>query len=994
MFSWNQPEENTDCLDLMENKNNLLNLTNNVASSVDKMPIKESCLVDSSNKSTITKSAMPSLRKSKKINDIVFIDLTSDIVTEKVIRNKKTRRKLTWLEKVKCRISSKIVMKENSLTEDSSQLEETGLDITALNICEPTSLKIDHLEERMIEENAENINEDSSRVTSIENAEENFANKSPRSLEWSQLESRNNEKNRVEVESVVEEKRGIPPVPSSPPEVSSTQVESSGLQTEPRPLDQYSQSLKLDDTAELASSNDENTRGDIQPKVDESEQPDSKDKTLVETNVPSQLTVKPERLNSPPNEIINEPVVSSEMEVQVTASDVSPVSGETCSNATKKIRETETFQDNIDGLSLLASVSQRISHLTTTPTPVNPPEVIKVKNYALLANINVNEEPDTSQNAIPFFNNLETSLVDKIIDIYPESAMDKVAYQVEITSTEETDSYPSCGQPNGPVTFPNLEETRCNPQSQAIADSTNLMEKDETNVILNGETVVLFQKSPNSNLYIINKAVENRDHVNDEVANLHREINDRVNESTGFSYEIYDTLYRSQVSGYDLTQFNSQESRRNKVKPEQLSEKKSCDPLELTESGKNLDTIDDKTRIKRKLSNSDISRRRRIKQEYNGCPSNIPNRLQTNYGIQDCPPKHSDQKHSIHIPVPHSTPIYTKYPSTTELYLPCHKNCSSIACGLPVNPPTSLHSHSTKNTTGNSRCSCLDCTYDLMTHCTECIIPNGDTRTSSIDPHPYYMPIRAGQNSNVPECNRTSVDDTLGKIYDKQLVCNFEQKILDAKPLENVKYERKDNYRDQLDNKLPLKKRFKAFRAMSFVDDDPVKLEKLQSYPGTPMLSIAALEASQNRSKSPDLIRSKKNCLDENSTKLGNRNDFSNSQTTREMIRRDYCKEAMLVSPPHSGSIPNPHQSSAKRKRSHDSSDRKDLDTTPRISDKIENTEMSAPSKKSTRKTRSSKRNVPKVNYIYTDGDSDWNPSGANVTANSLNKRRRKKTSR
>lgn len=132
------------------------------------------------------------------------------------------------------------------------------------------------------------------------------------------------------------------------------------------------------------------------------------------------------------------------------------------------------FQENADALSVLASVcaAQKGNN--------SPSKIIKVKDYARWKPTTTSY-PEIDPKALYQFSDNSDVMSSRVVNVYPEDAFDKVALQVEVIST-----------------------------SDGLTDNMNQSFRETPNVILNGETVILLQKSPNSNVYIINKAKENK----------------------------------------------------------------------------------------------------------------------------------------------------------------------------------------------------------------------------------------------------------------------------------------------------------------------------------------------------------------------------------------------------------------------------------------------------------------------------------------------------
>ncbi|XP_011314024.1 uncharacterized protein [Fopius arisanus] len=536
----------------------------------------------------------------------------------------------------------------------------------------------------------------------------------------------------------------------------------------------------------------------------------------------------------------------------------------------EKMIDTEYQEQHIDGLSLLASVSQRISHLSTATTshPINPNrEIIKVKDYKSLTDFG-------STN-----------------DILESNNIDEVAFQVEVSSSEDiSDNCTSVVYPTQRLDkLPTDEDNGCPSTS---VDSSIQSEREETNVILNGETVFLYQKSPNSNLYIINKAIEN--HEDEETTNLSEKMSpiegiDEVN----YPYEIYDKMYR--ISQPPVPQIFDDPRRAQKVKVTASNDSNRA--VDLQKSGK-------KASIEAKSP-----RRHRMRQEFNGCPSDLVD------------------PHSIRIP---TAPLYHANYPTPELFISCPQNCSSVTCAIPVNHSASpIHSHP-----NSSRCTCLNCRYDIVTHCTQCIIPPGDAQTTSGIDGGYYIGIQP-----------TSV------LKDCSLEANTQNDVkpFDDKPLYSIELGNGiDNNHGILKNvnsKLPLKKRFSMMSA-SFVET--LQTDKsIGNYSNLSIKSIATRDNSRDGKLSPRLQKEEENVI--------NGYHFDDLELKQSEI---------------GSGVP------IKSRKSPESG----------ISRPSKNVmEPKTPTKNSKRQTRLSKRKVPRVNYNYPDDEIDRNPSG-------VSRRKRKRT--
>ncbi|KAJ8664604.1 hypothetical protein QAD02_006266 [Eretmocerus hayati] len=156
----------------------------------------------------------------------------------------------------------------------------------------------------------------------------------------------------------------------------------------------------------------------------------------------------------------------------------SNVNSETIEPVTK-----ESYYDlpesDIDGLTLLASVSaqQRVSTSSSSSSSSKKPE-LKVKPYTCL------QERQPVKDASPAD---DSEAINRIIGIHPEDSSEKIFSQVDagVKQPQVVSSYVA---------------------STVEVMQNGLESNDNSNVIMNGETVMLMKKSPYSNLYIINKA--------------------------------------------------------------------------------------------------------------------------------------------------------------------------------------------------------------------------------------------------------------------------------------------------------------------------------------------------------------------------------------------------------------------------------------------------------------------------------------------------------
>lgn len=708
------------------------------------------------------------------------------------------------------------------------------------------------------------------------------------------------------------------------------------------------------------------------------------------------------------------------------------------SSEDKCIIQDSELHDNIDGLSLLANViaSQHVSHLKTERELKY--EQIKVKDYASLRsspyNQTTDDEADTndSSNTVSqILENPTTEVINRIVGIYPEDALDKVALHVEVTSTTDSDDREN--DPSNSVSH--IVET-INYETDTISNNLSMVEnnvqsvKENTNVILNGETVVLLQKSPNSNLYIINKAVENaRDHNSDDESCPIKEKSWMIPPEDCASFEVVNTSENISFN-LDLPQYNKellcQENKysvgRNKgikIEPEEesslmsITEMKSygkkgslsADVLSATSQIYQDTNVSISKSVDKRKSKSILTYRQNIKQEFS-------NHITPNCGIQGCNGIHShpheviDPQHSLHIPVTHPTtipPIYGNCATGTDLCMSYHKHCTTVSCNLQINSTTSHHSHTkSANSCGrSSHCSqCINCRCDIVAHCRQCMLPGTDSRVSCIESKSYFMPTHSSvQTSAVQEHDRTKSEAVISKLYDDQIL---HKRVLQNNTLEKLDLPREPEklFKKDMENKLPLKKRLKTHAMMSMVYEKvPIKTEKLDNYPGIPMMSIAALEMLDGAQKHPTQII--KSSYDLSPTEEDNPHgsyhfnsnivDYLHISNIHHNLTKESTRNHERQFRPN-GDQPNavclenfPDRTPAQHRDVTNPTSLKRIAT-----EAIEQDSACKKAKKtqsSIRQTRSSKRKVPKVNYCYTDVDPEWNPSGES-------KRRRKKTSR
>ncbi|XP_035728280.1 uncharacterized protein LOC118444270 [Vespa mandarinia] len=693
------------------------------------------------------------------------------------------------------------------------------------------------------------------------------------------------------------------------------------------------------------------------------------------------------------------------------------------------IHSTElSTEENIDGLSLLASVSQHVPHLKAE-SEIRCDQ-IKVKDYAVLKNTSFNQiiddETDTndSSNTISqLCENPTTELINQIVGVYPEDELEKVELCVKLTSTsnENTTNVENASSVNVPHIFQgsmNYETSDTLSNIMVPLENNVQSTKENTNVILNGETVVLLQKSPNSNLYIINKAVENaRNHNVNETSKIMEKTWLTPPSEDCTSFEIINTLdhtfiqEKHSVGGKKSIKIEPKEDNAilNLADEKLYTKKASLRANILSTLQATLQDIDaasltttNEDNDKHKSSSQSISAcRQNIKQEF----TTLPNRITTNYAVQGCTGMHPhsheaiESQHPLHIPASHPTAlppsICSNCSATTDLCVPYHKHCTSVSCSLQINTTASLHSHvNTNNSRGRSHCSCLSCTYDIVTHCRQCIHPGTDSHVSCIESSSYFLPTHSSvQPSTVQEHDRTKNETVIGKLYDDKILYKVKQDLLQKNTLEEIdmKCETARLSNTNFNSKLPLKKRLKAHAMMSMTYKEiPIKTEKLDNYPGIPMMSIAALEALDTTQKHQEQIV--KPVFELSSTRKDDLH--SNYHFTANLVRRDYCKDIHDTTAHESNATV--CQESCHQRRFKTPAQRKEIAASEMTTIKRFSSETIAtdvPYKKAkkmqspTRRTRSSKRNVPKVNYSYSDNDPEWNSSG-------ILKRKRRKNSR
>lgn len=500
-----------------------------------------------------------------------------------------------------------------------------------------------------------------------------------------------------------------------------------------------------------------------------------------------------------------------------------------------------SFQENADALSVLASVcaAQKGNNNST----------IKVKDYARWK---INSDIDQKSSLNQFTDNSDS----RVVNIYPEDAFDKVALQVEVIST-----------------------------SDGLQDNITQSFRETSNVILNGETVVLMQKSPNSNVYVINKAKENNKTSDDETFDDEK-IDDNETQHKGLMIksEIDEKIMRNDDS----------------IKKNEIKDKKN----------KNL-------------------YRQNVKQEFINCTCGIPN----------C---------SL---ISHDNSQLPYFSTNPELCVPYHKH---VPLNLPINSSA-------------SRCNCLACTYEVVTHCHQYIHPNTEP-TSFIENNSYFI---QQQTSAVQESR-------ISNLYDDQLCLKIEKN----KTIDDIgmKFKPEIKYQREINNKLPLKKRLKAIQKPY---DMSIKMERnnysieLQSTNVTPPEIGATVELTTTKDNSSTSTQS---------SPIENRHD----------IRRDYdyhyqddqSKDQRRLANSQLSNVPHYHDSRYQRdiKTTKGNSPLKRLSTATATTPIVQEQTNCKKARKSTKKqTRSSSRKIPKINYNYSD-EKDLDPP--------YPKRKRRRTSR
>ncbi|XP_017889620.1 uncharacterized protein LOC108630699 [Ceratina calcarata] len=653
----------------------------------------------------------------------------------------------------------------------------------------------------------------------------------------------------------------------------------------------------------------------------------------------------------------------------------------------KYMVEDFELQDNIDGLSLLASVSQHVSHMK--PETETKCDQIKVKDYATLrytcCSQMTDDEADTndSSNTVSrLLENPSAEVINRIVGVYPENALEKVTVRVEEVTSDKADD--GNGESCEVVSHP--ETTGVNYDADTLSDNLAPTEnspqtvKENTNVILNGETVVLLQKSPNSNLYIINKAVENSKDGDDEIARSKNwaSLDELETVLDNISYNLELTAYSKEppyqegkcsvVHGKGMIKVEPEDGNFSNAKAYTKNVLLSTDVLNSSiyqDTGKSIDN--------RKAF------RQNIKQEFN----NIPNHIASSCAIPGCKtihPHEIDGQHTLLIPATSLPPIYGNCGGNGDLCVPYHKHCGPVSCSLQMKANTSLRSHG-KSGSDRTRCSCLNCPYDTVAHCRQCMHSPADARVSCIESNPYFLPTHSSvQTDAVQEHDRANNDPVIGKLYDDQ--------VMRGSLLQSNSSEAQDDsekiFNTYAESKLPLKKRLKA-HAMAY-REVPIKSEKLNplNYPAIPMMSIAELDTLDAQKRSGQIVKSE--------YEIHKEEPHNGYHYNSSLMRRNYYKDVHLAASHQNLAKNGSRKKPCVQRTIKSGAQRKDVDlgiaSLNGYDMEPEGTYKKAKkTQSSSKQTRSSKRNVPKVNYSYTDVDPEWNPSGES-------KRKRKKTNR
>lgn len=564
-------------------------------------------------------------------------------------------------------------------------------------------------------------------------------------------------------------------------------------------------------------------------------------------------------------------------------------------------------ESDIDGLTLLASVSaqQRVS----TSKKIE----IKVKPYTSLQ-----QKPKEEDNK---------AVASHIVGMYPEDSMDKVALQVEVSSSEADSSTVSKQQ---------QPDTSSDVFSYIIDETiqNNLESNDNANVILNGETVMLLQKSPNSNLYIINKAA----------------VDNLSNSKLNYNSDEEDT---SKLAEYEDS----------KCCQQGISIKHDPDDV-----GQRIRTIKPDPDYADMKSGGLIGHDDTKLQKQSG--------YELHYAGYPVPPPGSYCTYpSIHHPSTGCACVSCAYCRQLPFYLPAAHATQSVQTN------TSVQEKRSKQKTDAAMMAKL---YDEQMHSGKDKnlldgmpqhqeqVGEAKQMISRYEHVDYYLPAaHAAQTvqinpavqekrSNMKTTDAVAVSANL---YDDQLISSLEKNLLDGKHQEKMTEEKKETASkfEQLDSTLPLKKRLKAQRmSMDFGNREVVLQLKNKAvssvYPGELMMSISDVDGQGNNSP----------------LELGAVVEVT-SATEKPVKSRAGRKEKTMNTKINNQNVPNcfPRKASNNKKKRAGSTD-----------EEVENSGVSAPKKSrksndaGAKQTRSSRRIVPTVNYVYPEIDTECNPSG------------------
>ena len=155
--------------------------------------------------------------------------------------------------------------------------------------------------------------------------------------------------------------------------------------------------------------------------------------------------------------------------------------------------------ENLDGLTLLACISTQLS---LANKEADSGAMIKVKPYSSLSSQH-DQHQDKDNEADG------NVIINRVVGVYP-------GLQVEVSSADSSSATETPEQQQQQQQQPQMTNNNQQPQHEMLSyvldeSVQKYLEGNDNaeNVILNGETIVLVQKSPNSNVYIINKAGNN-----------------------------------------------------------------------------------------------------------------------------------------------------------------------------------------------------------------------------------------------------------------------------------------------------------------------------------------------------------------------------------------------------------------------------------------------------------------------------------------------------